>query len=170
MIDREGKNQRQITFGDNSASKPLWSPDGKLVAYYSRKVHEPGDSEKVYVINPNNLAEPQMINQGRHINWVDSSTLLVWNKFKTWVASLDGKSLKEFSNDSILACPVLNNAYVIFYRSPFLNDAALWIIPSVEFKGGWSHRAKRLISQLRGVCRVSHSKRFILYYKDFKEL
>jgi dipeptidyl aminopeptidase/acylaminoacyl peptidase len=46
MMDIDGKNARQLTQGDNSASSPLFSPDGKWVSFLSAK----DDSGNLYLM------------------------------------------------------------------------------------------------------------------------
>jgi dipeptidyl aminopeptidase/acylaminoacyl peptidase len=46
MMDIEGRNNRQLTRGETSASSPLFSPDGRLLAFISSK----GGSANLYVM------------------------------------------------------------------------------------------------------------------------
>ena len=49
LMDPDGKNQRQFTFGEKSESSPVFSPDGKRIAFISSR---DGD-DNLYVISAN---------------------------------------------------------------------------------------------------------------------
>ncbi len=47
MVDANGENLRQFTFGEKKDAKPVFSPDGKTVAFTSKRDDNPG----IYLIN-----------------------------------------------------------------------------------------------------------------------
>src|SRR5271169_4297320 len=49
LMDADGKNARQFTFGEKGESSPIFSPDGKWIAFISSR--DGSDNENLYVIS-----------------------------------------------------------------------------------------------------------------------
>lgn len=58
LCSTDGKTQKQLTNHKASSSGPLWSPDGKSIAFTSKR----GDSTQIYIISPNGGEARQLTN------------------------------------------------------------------------------------------------------------
>ncbi|MBI5463383.1 MAG: PD40 domain-containing protein [Ignavibacteriales bacterium] len=114
VMNRDGTDLRQITSGNDDCYGPRWSPDGKMMAYYARGKHEPTDSFKVYVVNPHKLDVPRFVGYGTDQSWVDSVTLEMTYKTRSWRGYLDGRPAKPFGDDSIFCTTVGGGQFVVF--------------------------------------------------------
>lgn len=53
LINRQAKEERRLTINDWQWDKrPSWSPDGKLIAFYSNRI---SGRRQIWVLNPNAL-------------------------------------------------------------------------------------------------------------------
>jgi dipeptidyl aminopeptidase/acylaminoacyl peptidase len=48
-VNADGTNQVQLTFGERGEGSPRWSPDGKLIAFTTRR--DPDASNQIYLLN-----------------------------------------------------------------------------------------------------------------------
>ena len=85
LMDADGSNPRQFTYGDDNDSSPIFSPDGKWIAF----VREVGGDDQLFVMPLGGGEERQLI----HISTGISDPL--------W--SPDGKSI-AFSSDVYPEC------------------------------------------------------------------
>jgi TolB protein len=49
LMDRDGTNQRQLTFGEVDSHAPAWSPDGSRIAFHARS--EPGGTFDIFSVD-----------------------------------------------------------------------------------------------------------------------
>ncbi len=117
VINRDGTNEHQVTFGDTYDNAPRWSPDSRFITYNAKKIFEPRESTKVYVIGIDKFETPRMISLGSNYGWKDSSTIEV-NKGimrdQWWKVHLDGRPPEQYSEDSIFAIHVLDGKFILF--------------------------------------------------------
>jgi hypothetical protein len=113
-MNRDGSHIRQITSGDINCYRPKWSPDGRLISYVARARYEPDDSFKVFVVNPFKLEVPRIVCYGKNQTWKDSITLEMTYQGRQWQASLDGRPVRPFAQDSIFARTCCNGRYVYY--------------------------------------------------------
>ena len=129
VMDRDGKNRKQLTSGSEIVRLCRWSPDSKWLAYSSRAVDEPGDSSRVYLIQPLNPGSPRMLCKGgRGIWWFDSENLVVFSQMKTWQYSIKGGKPIQVYLDSTwaFASQGINQLVFVDYRE---GRDGWWVVP-----------------------------------------
>lgn len=107
MVSAEGGEPRRVTLeADLFCSSPvLWSPDGKLLAYFSRDKED--SSEGALKVIPPNGGEPtvvarvQKIFANKEMAWSPDSKRIAWNapENKIKIVSLDDGSIEEIVPD-----------------------------------------------------------------------
>jgi serine/threonine protein kinase/Tol biopolymer transport system component len=127
VMDRDGKNQRQLTYGPEIDGRCRWSPDGKWLAYTSRAVGEPGDSNTVYLIQPFNPGSPRMLCKG-YEEWFDNESLLVFSRMKTRLYSLKAGTSTQMYQDSTWVFGVRGNKLMVFFDLRKGRDG-VWVVP-----------------------------------------
>ena len=89
LMDADGKNARQFTSGEKGESSPIFSPDGKWIAFVSARDGNSNDNDNLYVISASGGEARQLTNISTGV----SDPL--------W--SPDGKTI-AFSSDVYLEC------------------------------------------------------------------
>jgi Tol biopolymer transport system component len=77
-IDRDGKNRKQLTSGEETINNPMMSPDGRWVIYGRHALSAPSDSSMVYVLDARNPGTPKLVGKGTPMRWVDEKTFISW--------------------------------------------------------------------------------------------
>jgi dipeptidyl aminopeptidase/acylaminoacyl peptidase len=62
LMDADGKNARQFTFGEKGESSPTFSPDGKWIAFISARDGKDNDNENLYLISASGGEARQLTN------------------------------------------------------------------------------------------------------------
>jgi TolB protein len=113
VMDKEGKNLRQLTDHPGDDHYPAWSPDGKQIAFVSNR--DGGKASAIYVMDTagNNL---RRLTNGAKLTWVDSPdwspdgkqivfTSIVIDKgakgksSEIYVINVDGKNPRQMTKD-----------------------------------------------------------------------
>lgn len=129
VMDRDGGNRRQLSFGDEVFSKPVWSPDGRRIAYGSKKVSELQDSVRTYIIELSNPNSPKYIAHGFPQWWVDSVRIMVQVKNTVYLTSINGVQPIQVYDDSTRAYFIQGGKYIM-YRDLHIgkDQKAMWIV------------------------------------------
>jgi Tol biopolymer transport system component len=61
-MDADGKNARQFTSGEKGESSPIFSPDGKWIAFISARDGNSNDNDNLYVISASGGEARQLTN------------------------------------------------------------------------------------------------------------
>ncbi len=114
IIDKDGRNRRQLTFGDEVIWRVKWSPDGKRIAYGARKPSEPVDSFRTFV------TEPAIPGYGKDLgvgipaqNWLNTTTVQVATNDGVYLASIDGAARTKVTDDSTYATFIQGGKYIL---------------------------------------------------------
>ena len=132
VMDRDGNNRKQLTFGDETVSQPWWSPDGKRIAYGSRKFSESADSFRTYVIEPSNPGSPKYIAHGTPGMWIDSDRLPISVNKTAYITSVDGATPMPVYDDSTRAFLVQGGKYIVFRDLHQGKDVGVWIVDATR--------------------------------------
>jgi len=116
-IDRDGRNRKQLTSGEEWIEYPIPSPDGRWIMYRRYELNEPSDSSKVYLIDAENPVSPKLIGKGWVGGWVDEKTFLIDDLSApgTWLYSIEGGEPRKFFEDSTYARPLQGGKYIGYY-------------------------------------------------------
>jgi Tol biopolymer transport system component len=113
-INRDGRNRKELTSGEEAIGNPLPSPDGRWIIYGGNPLNEPLDSMKVYLIDAKNPGTPKLVCKGCPIRWVDDKTFVSFDDSSqsTWLNSIEGGEAKKFFEDSTWAIPLQAGKYI----------------------------------------------------------
>ncbi len=133
IMNRDGTNRRQLSFGDDIISPPIWSPDGKRIAYGARRLLEPIDSFRTYVIEPSNPGSSKYITRGiPNGGWLDSVRFQVQVNNTIYVTSIYGAPLKAVYDDSTRAFFIQGGKYIVFHDFHQGKDKGVWIVDGTK--------------------------------------
>jgi serine/threonine protein kinase len=125
VMDQDGQRREQITSGGHLAQHPIWSPDGKWIAYASVPTEEnplPYTSEKsvgpftatsdvsykCYIVDASNPGPPKFVGSNKPLVWIDNESFLAkrGQTLSAWQTFVDGREQKRYCADSVIAFPV----------------------------------------------------------------
>jgi serine/threonine protein kinase/Tol biopolymer transport system component len=162
VMDRDGKNQRQLTSGSESVDGCRWSSDGKWLAYSSRALGAPNDSTSLYLIQPFNPGVPRLLCKSTTYAWVDSESIVAYVGIKTLQYSIKGGTAKQVYQDSTFAIPIQGNEQLLV-KDFRMGQEGLWIV-SLDELGRQTGKAKKIVPS--GVnARAPQDQRFWVYRK-----
>ena len=112
VADRDGQRRKQVTPGNPHAQFPLWSPDGKWIAYadFSERTYTAWiqGSSQCYVVDATSPAEAKRVGEGVPFLWTGNESFVSWRipTFGSWQTFIDGREEKRVSSDSTIAVPL----------------------------------------------------------------
>lgn len=143
IMDREGQGRRELVPSTEGNVNPIWSPDGKSIAYYSQIAGSPADQSSIFLLEGPHFSSPKQITKGRTLVWVDPRTLLVFRGSRTWLVDIFTKNERPFFEDSTSAFPVRGEKFICY--SDFRPDKrGTWIVP-INSQGEQSGEAKMIL-------------------------
>ena len=128
VMDRDGRNRKQLTSGEELATYPVWSPDGRWIAYSSHKKSEPEDSERTYLIDATNPGAPRYIANGSAYYWIDSIQLQVSTTDGIFITSIDRAPSARVYDDSTRAFFTEGGTYIVYRDFRHGKDHQQWWI------------------------------------------
>jgi hypothetical protein len=97
-MDRNVKNQRQLTYGSESIGGCEWSPGGDWIAFAHQTPGEFDDS--VYIVHPFDPGPPRLLCKSLIFEWVDSQNAAALIGMKTYLVSVNGETSTQPGQDS----------------------------------------------------------------------
>ncbi len=131
----DGKQTRRITDSEGIKVRPVWSPDGKRIAYVSFILQATGFLQNAYVIESDGTNN-RKVGDGNpyEVSWsVDGKSLLLQSVDGITVASLDGNTLLDFRNRAIKTVDAVftPDGKEIMFRS---NHEGPWYLYAADLK------------------------------------
>ena len=173
MVDRDGRNRKELTSGEESIGNPLPSPDGRWIIYGGYPLSEPQDSMKVYLIEAKDPGTPKLIGKGCPMRWVDEKTFVSY-RFRDssncyWLDSIEGGEAQKFFEDSTLAYPLQKGKYIGYFdlRS---GRQGLWICTAPGVKDPKLPSPRKILEQPVPYGEFDKSGKFDYYVKNAGEL
>jgi dipeptidyl aminopeptidase/acylaminoacyl peptidase len=94
LLDLETRKSEPLTSGDTDELLPAWSPDGKLIAFVSKRGPDADRTDvwNVWTIEPRTGAVPRALTSGdvTH-NHPDFDSRLAWSPDSRWIAYVEGR-------------------------------------------------------------------------------
>jgi Tol biopolymer transport system component/predicted Ser/Thr protein kinase len=170
-IDRDGRNRKQLTSGEESINNPLPSPDGRWIIYGRCQLSEPVDSSRVYLIDAKNPGTPKLVGKGVPFRWIDEKTFISFDfaALSTWLNCIDVGKPGKFFEDSTFAIPLQGGKYIGYYDRRSGREG-IWVSAAPGMKDPSLPSPRKLVS-LFGINAVfDKSGKFFWYVKDAGEL
>jgi len=137
VYDLDGSPRMQIAAAEASHYFATWSPGGKYLAYGSRRLSEPEDSSRVFVIDLATPDRPRLVGKGLVGVWIDDDHLVT----ETWVPvihstlySVTGGVPVEEYEDSTHSYPLPGGRYLALHDFR-RGRAGWWLKPAATAAG-----------------------------------
>ncbi len=169
-IDRDGRNRKQLTSGDEMVNNPLPSPDGRWIIYGGNAIDEPSDSSSVYLIGAANPGAPRLVGRGSPSRWIDEKRFLAWDSGITCnrLHSIDGGEPTKFFEDSTAAFPLQGGKYIGYWNSRS-GQEGFWVCAAPGTKDARLPAPKRIIHPML-FAELDKSGEYIYYVENSGEL
>jgi len=166
IVDREGQNRRQVVAPTDINFSPLWSPDGRCIAYGFWASGTSLDSSTIFLLDALNPGAPKQLKKGRPWLWIDSRTLAIVRGTRVWALDILTNEERPFFEDSTYAFPVAGGRYIC-YRDLRSGKQGSWIVPSGDQTGPQSAKRSLIFSASEpyGIS-VSNDRSYLLLWGD----
>jgi serine/threonine protein kinase/WD40 repeat protein len=171
-MQSDGTDRVQVTSGEAWFYFPAWSPDGKYLAYGSRRIEEPWDSMRVYVIEAANPNSPRLIGNGILRQWIGNEKVYTntppyLGNTRSTLYSLNKSDPIEVSEDSTWNIPLQDGTHILV-RDCRRGREGWWLRVAGT---GQAEAPKRLLSpEYLWSAWLSASLRYLLYKQTDGEL
>jgi serine/threonine protein kinase/Tol biopolymer transport system component len=168
LMSRSDGHRQQLTSGNEMLDTPVWSPDGRWIAYVKRSTEEPVDSNRVYLLDANNPTTPLLVGNGLGVmRWTSVTEFLVMRKTQFWRASTTGAVPVPVYEDSTYVIPLSfpEGEFLLSYDMR-VNRDGFWIRSNQDLQKKLPGR--KLTPYSWGV--LSKDGRAMYYYKPPDEL
>jgi Tol biopolymer transport system component len=108
---------------------PLWSPDGKWIAFAVHADTVQHDSARTYLIDAENPGTMRLLGSGFPQTWIGPDALLVKYQSGTYLQPLDGASRRLYYKDSLEVTPVLGGSQVLYAHTVYSLNPGLFLAP-----------------------------------------
>ncbi len=144
VMNRDGSDRRQVTVGDETATGPQWSPDGKWLAYVSNQGAESPESTSVFLIDPASPGTPRRLASCTSAFWIDDSTLSVSTRTNSSRLSLISGTTSSVSEDSTFDLDIPAESYSVYIDIHRGREGA-WLRPRSGGAVGESAAPRRIL-------------------------
>ena len=170
-VDRDGRNRKQLTSGEEWCDYPLQSPDGRWIIFSAYPLAQPSDSSRVFLIDARNPGAPKLVGKGTPQRWIDEKTFIShdWVAFSDWLNRIDGGQPQKFFEDSTWAIPLQGGKYIVYvdYRS---GRQGLWVSSAPGVKDADLPSPRKLPCSLSSGGGFDRSGKFYYWVKNAGEL
>jgi serine/threonine protein kinase len=171
-IDRDGRNRRQLTSGQEVINNPILSPDGRWIIYGRHRLGTPSDSSMVYLLDAKNPGTPRLVGNGAPMRWVDERTFISWGLYdqpSSWLCSIAGGEPKKFFEDSTYAIPLQAGKY-IGYGDTRTGREGIWVCAAPGLEDPDLPSPRRLLPTILIFGEFDKSGTFYYWVKNTGEL
>jgi len=170
-VDRDGRNRKQLTSGEESINNPITSPDGRWIIYGRHSLDTPSDSSLVYLLDAKNPGTPRLVGKGSPMRWVDDRTFISsgFDPAIAWLCSIERGEPKQFFEDSTYAIPLQGGRYVGYYDTR-AGRKGLWICVTPGTQDPRLPSPRKLGPPLLAGGEFDKSGEFYYYVKNAGEL
>jgi Tol biopolymer transport system component len=146
VMDSDGQNRKQLSPSDEYSTNPLWSPNGRWITYNSRKISEPADSVRTYLLDMSNPGPRRYIADGRAYYWIDSARFQIIRNHAVYITSIDRAPLTRVYDDSTFAHYTVGGMYIIYAdERQGVDPNQWWIVDGTGPRDVQRKNARKLI-------------------------
>jgi serine/threonine protein kinase len=166
-LDLSDLTLRQMTSGEETAAWPIYSPDGRWIAFARMPRASSLDSARTFLLDAREAGAPKCIGAGRPRVWLDSTVLLAFlpSTQSLWLTYANESPQKQFSPDSTLAFPVLSGKYLL-YSDLHRGKRGIYLVPADFLEKPSDSKLKPVepLEQLAYNCVLSPTGTFYMRY------
>jgi len=172
VMQSDGTNRIPLTAGDAQYYNAGWSLDGKYMTYASKRVNEPRDSSRIYLVEVENPVVPRLIGKGINVLWINEEEFVVFYPLvfphpHTVLYSIHSSEAIHVSEDSTNEYPLRDGRHMVV--TDMRKGREGWWLKTMGTKQGTAPR-QILPSESLLLSYPSVSLRYILYLQPGGEV
>jgi serine/threonine protein kinase len=118
IMSSDGTDRVQLTAGDAQYCLAEWSPDGKYMTYSSKRIDEPLDSARIYLIEVENPGTSRPIGKGLDVRWINEEEFVTITPYDlphphTALYSIRNSEPIKVSEDSTNEFPLRDGKHLV---------------------------------------------------------